>query len=149
MAEFINIHLQGATEINGMLARAEKAVGDASIKTGLKAGANLVKNEIKRLAPWKRGVYRRSINQRSIPGKLIEEVGTNQPQAAIQEYGGSIKPKNKKFLRFVIDGKVIYTKGPVHIPAHPHFRPGLRKNKEEVRAIILQVIRTRLLAATR
>lgn len=45
-------------------------------------------------------------------------VGTNVEYAAIQQLGGTIRPKNKKFLRFEINGQIIFAKQ-VTIPARP------------------------------
>jgi len=148
MAGAINIQLQGEQALALALKRAEKAVSDDAIRTGLLAGAQIVKNDAKRRAPFKSGTLKRSITEKPRPAHLSISVGTNLPYAAMQEYGGTVRPKSKKFLKFDIDGKTIFTKGPVHIPAHPYMRPALIENKHEVREIIMQVIKTRLKAAT-
>lgn len=45
-------------------------------------------------------------------------VGTNVKYAAIHQLGGTIRPKDKKCLRFEIDGRIIFAKQ-VTIPARP------------------------------
>ncbi len=133
MASFINTQIQGEAELSRMLALAEEAVSDNAIQIGLKAGALVVKNDAKRRAPFKSGTLRRSIDQESVPGKLTEAVGTDLPHAARMEYG--FAGQDSLGRRY-------------NQPAHPYLRPALRENKEEVREIVLQVIKTGLLAAT-
>ncbi len=60
-------------------------------------------------------------------------VGTNLPYARIHQEGGTIRPKNKKSLRFKTPGgKVIFAKQ-VDIPARPYL--GVSKaDMDEVRA---------------
>jgi len=52
-------------------------------------------------------------------GKDYAEVGSNVIYAAIQQFGGTIRPKNGKALRFKIGGKFITIKS-VTLPARPH-----------------------------
>lgn len=47
-------------------------------------------------------------------------VGTDRVQAAIHQRGGVIRPKNGKFLRFMIGSKVIFARQ-VKMPARPFF----------------------------
>lgn len=46
-------------------------------------------------------------------------VGTNVLYAPLHHFGGVIAPKNKPFLAFQINGKWVYTKKPITIPARP------------------------------
>ena len=133
MASFININIQGEAELSRMLAAAEKAVGDKAIQLGLNAGALVVKNDAKRRAPFKTGILRKSIDQASVPGHLSVTVGTDLPYAARMEYG--FVGRDSLGRRY-------------NQPARPYLRPALRENAEEVREIVVQVIRTGLLAAT-
>lgn len=65
----------------------------------------------------------------SLEYRLIDdweaEVGSRLIYAAIHEYGGEIRPVMAKFLRFQIGDKVIFTKGPIMIPARPYLKPAL------------------------
>ena len=58
-------------------------------------------------------------------GRNFAEVGTNLPYAAIHEFGGTIKPKNGKYLKFQINGKWIFAKQ-VTIPKRPYLEPSLK-----------------------
>ncbi len=108
-------------------AAASQAVGDA-----LTAGAQLIVNEAKLRAPVKTGTLKRYLHS-SKPtrksGRWEVQVGTNLRYAAIHEYGGIIKAKNKPFLVFKIDGKLIFTKS-VQIPARPYLRPAFDSQKD-------------------
>lgn len=64
------------------------------------------------------------------PGKSDVLVGVNYrraPHAHLVEFGtdGRRSPKKKKFLRFTIDGHVIYAKSVAPMPRQPFFRPGV------------------------
>lgn len=74
-------------------------------------------------------------------GKTVSgKVGTNVKYAAIHEFGGTIKPKKGKFLRFPgKDGKAVFVKQ-VKIPKrpflHPSFRQELTKIKQDLHTAI-------------
>ncbi len=60
-------------------------------------------------------------------------VGTNAIQAAIHQFGGTIKPKTAKKLRFVIGNREVFA-DEVRIPARPYL--GLDRDDEtEIEAI--------------
>ncbi len=130
--QFMTIDVQGMEGIDRFLKNAEKAFSDRVIMNGIKVGALIVQTAVRAMAPYKTGTYRRSILIEEMLAQLAVKIGSNMPGAAMQEYGGVVTPKNVKFLHFFIDGKEIFTKGPVHIPAIPHFRPGLAQSKEQV-----------------
>jgi phage gpG-like protein len=62
-------------------------------------------------------------------GQVI--VGTNVVYAAIHEFGGTITPKNAKWLVFKIGDQWVMTDS-VDIPARPYLRPALDKNRRNV-----------------
>lgn len=132
MAEIVSINIQGEAELSRMLARAERAVSDKAIKLGLGAGALVVMNDAKDRAPFKTGTLMRSISQAPVPGHLSVTVGTDLPYAARMEYG--FVGRDSLGRRY-------------NQPAQPYLRPALRENSEEVRDIVIQVIKTKLLAA--
>lgn len=76
---------------------------------------NEMKNEGVQNAPYDTGTLRRSIKlERSNAGYTVK-VGSNVPYAKIHDQGGlirahEIRPKRKKFLRFWVGGKEVYTK---------------------------------------
>lgn len=71
------------------------------------------------------GLLRRSISQRTDQTSLVATIGTNVEYAAIHEFGGEIRPKNAKALRFKIGDQWIMAKV-VRMPARPFLRPGVR-----------------------
>ena len=85
-------------------------------------------------APFKTGALKNSIEYEASANKLVIDVGV--PYGTFQEFGTGvrgefsgttydIRPKRAKFLRFVVGGKVVYTKHVRHpgIRAHPYLRP--------------------------
>lgn len=79
-------------------------------------------------APYKTGTLKRSIDKRIIEetdSSVTGEYGSDEKYAAIQELGGVVKPKNGKYLVFNKDGKTIFTRKPVYIPARPYLMPAL------------------------
>jgi len=46
------------------------------------------------------------------------EVGTNRPGARLHQFGGTIVPKNKKMLHFMVGGQPVFVRQ-VTIPARP------------------------------
>jgi len=72
--------------------------------------------------------------------RAVDEIGTNLPYAAIHEFGGTIVPVNAQFLRFEIDGVVIFTKS-VEIPARPYLRPAFDENIDAAMAEVVATLR--------
>lgn len=68
--------------------------------------------------------------------------------AAIHEFGGIITPKRARFLRFVIDGKVIFARY-VKIPARPYLRPAVRDGKRGAMKAMQEFMSTKLRKAIR
>jgi phage gpG-like protein len=81
------------------------------------------------------GRLRSSITSSVDQFKLEASVGTNVIYAPIHEYGGVIRPKNKKFLRFRIEGQWIISRQSV-IPPRPFLGPALDESVEIVSDII-------------
>lgn len=68
---------------------------------------------------------------------------SNLPYAAIHEYGGEIKPKKAKFLKFMIQGQWRSVKK-VIIPARPFLNPAINNNIETIKSIITDAIMQRI-----
>jgi phage gpG-like protein len=66
-------------------------------------------------------------------------VGTNLKYARIHEFGGIIRPKKKKALRFKIGDKWVMVKRVV-MPKRPYFRPTLAANRKKIRDRMLRPI---------
>lgn len=65
----------------------------------------------------------------------IVKVGPKVKYGAIHEFGGVIRPKRKKALRFMINGEFVTVKS-VRIPARPYMGPSLQKNLEAITKLI-------------
>jgi len=93
----------------------------------------LVQNEAKRNSPILRGDLRRSITHEI--KQLSAKIGSNKIYAPIQEFGGTIRPKNKKYLHFKVKGQWVRTTVSV-IPAanngKGYLRPALNDNKDKI-----------------
>jgi len=124
--------VQGLDQLLRKLNEMGKAAASSAIGDALTAGAQLIVNDAKERAPVLTGTLRRYLHS-SKPtrksGQWEVQVGTNLRYAAIHEYGGIIKAKNKPFLVFKIGGKLIFTKS-VQIPARPYLRPAFDSQKD-------------------
>lgn len=79
------------------------------------------------------GRLRKSIDYAATPDKVM--VGSNIAYARIHQFGGTIKPKGKKSLKFKgLDGKDVFVKQ-VDIPARPYIGVS-KQDMDEVRATI-------------
>lgn len=61
-------------------------------------------------------------------------VGSNKEYAAIHQFGGVIRPKNKKALAFRLGGRVVLARS-VHIPARPYLGFGAADEEAVLYAI--------------
>jgi phage gpG-like protein len=83
------------------------------------------------------GHLRRSI-QSDVRKKYDSLVGilfSDVVYAAVQEYGATIKPRVKDFLRFQVNGDFVYTRQ-VIIPARPFLGPALQDNLTTIQQIV-------------
>ena len=88
----------------------------------------------------KTGALRRSIqvdNRDRKNGRW--RVGTNLVYARIQEFGGVIRAKTAKFLKFQINGQWI-SKESVFINPHPYMRPSIKKCKSKIKSLFKNLI---------
>ena len=140
------------------LARSMKKLQDPALvekmlENALVAGALQIANAAKEKAPYKTGNLKRSIHigghtdmtpdwQESEAGDLGKAgrnarfqtrvlIGTDVIYARVQEYGGTIRAKNKPYLVFkTADGSWHRVKS-VEITAHPYLRPAADEKKAE------------------
>lgn len=108
------------------------AQGDV-LEKALHAGAQEIRNSAQDKAPFLTGTLRRSIHSETgekSGAKVSVLVGTDLEYAAMQEFGGTIVPKNAKRLVFEVDGKKVFARK-VTIPAHPYLRPAFDEQKGE------------------
>lgn len=78
------------------------------IKTALYRIGTEMQDMAVNLAPYKSGTLRRSVGMDLGTSKVA--VGSDLVYARIQDQGGTIKPKRKKYLRFQIRGKWVTVK---------------------------------------
>lgn len=83
------------------------------------------------------GNLRRSIVASS--KKLEGSLESSAEYAAIHEFGGTIKPKNSKYLKFVIGGQWKSVKQ-VIMPARPFLMPAFEDNMDDISNIIINKI---------
>lgn len=128
--------VKGFDELNAKLQSLSMSVPDL-LEKGLTQGAAIVEAKAKGYAPYESGTFRRSINYRTKEKSLnsvIIEVGTNLKYARLQEFGGTIKAKNKPFLIFrTKDGRWVKTKS-VYVPPHPYMTPAMDESHDLINA---------------
>jgi len=120
--------------------RAKKA-----IELSLIQAADLVRNEAKQNAPYLTGNLRRSIASK-ISGQ-IAVIGTDVIYARIQELGGVILPKTKKYLRFMSKGRGWVTTKRVIIKPFAgkgYLTPALKENAGKILKIFADNVHKQL-----
>lgn len=149
----VNATVTGSKELSRKLA----ALGDDAqkhLERAAVAGALVIQNRAKQLAPFKTGTLRRSIHigghadlapgssdasaagAGDVPAPEVSKneatvyIGTNLEYAAMQEFGGTIRPRNAKALVFEIDGETIVTQS-VTIQPQPYMRPAYDEGRDE------------------
>lgn len=85
---------------------------EQAVEIGMMNIALYGQRRARELAPFKRGILRNSITweHQFTPDVKRVRVGTDLPYAAIHEFGGTIRPKNKKVLAFKVGGKMVFAK---------------------------------------
>ncbi|MBA4541976.1 HK97 gp10 family phage protein [Thermoactinomyces daqus] len=127
-------------------------VDDAAFKAGAdklnRAVMQSVKNvlaygvaQAKKNAPVKTGHLRRSIFNLSPVRPTGTRYGSAVVYARIQELGGTIKPKNKKYLRFVVDDKVVYARK-VNIKGKHYLKRSADETQKRVPDLVRAAIRS-------
>jgi len=133
MSAPMQLIITGDDEVKAAINAVRHQLSGKQMELALVAGAMPIQNAAKSNASAVSGTLRRSIH---IGGHTYEgaghDVGGNSPQqvmigtnliyARIQEEGGEVSPVNAEFLRFEVGGEVVYTRGPVTIPAQGYMR---------------------------
>ena len=140
---------QGAEEFQAALREGRGRLSGAGMQAALVAGAAPVMNAAKANAPYLTGTLRRSIHILAQSPREVA-VGTNLIYARITEYGGTVAPVNAQYLRFeTLGGDVVFTRGPVHLPARPFMRPAFESERGAALREVAAAIRDQLAAAGR
>jgi len=136
----IEIDVTGEEEVQAALRAVVGKLQGHQMEAALLAGALPIMNAAKTNAPKLTGTLARSIHvlERS-PRQVV--IGTDLVYARIQEEGGDIAPVNATYLRFEVGGDVIYTRGPVHIPAQPYMRPAFESERSAAMREIAGAVR--------
>ena len=130
---FLKIEVD-SKKLDAALKRAPKKT-KRLIQEGLKEAALDVQSDSKKNAPWDTGNLRRSITHEI--KAMSAKIGTDVVYAAIQEYGGEIRPVKGKYLTFKINGHWVRTTLS-RIPPYKgkgYLRPALQSNEKNINQI--------------
>lgn len=121
----------GASELVQKLTGMSRDFREQALGTAVGAGAMLIENSAKEKVPKLTGNLARSIhtNVTTTTNQAAAEIGTDAEYAAQVEFGGTIYPKNGKYLVFTINGKKIFAKK-VTQRARPYLRPAFDEKKD-------------------
>jgi hypothetical protein len=110
-------------------------------RAAVRAAGQAYQHDVQVLAPVDQGPYRASIRVEpgEDMGRPVSLIGTPAVQARQLEYGGIIRAKNGKYLKFKIDGHWVQVEQVIQHP-HPHWRPPFDQNKEHYRDIMIGML---------
>lgn len=125
----IKVTVTGMDGLSAAFAAAKAATSGKMLENAALAGAMPVRNAAKQKAPKKTSNLRRSIHTEvaSASETAVEVlVGTDVEYAAIQEFGGTIVPKNAKYLAIPLTGAAEAAVSPRNFPGDlkPRIKPG-------------------------
>lgn len=150
----VKVEIINMTEFEAALSKLSDAVRQNALREAIDAGGFELEAEIKTQID-KQGLRDTGNLINSVqkkPAKVSDthaevEVGTNVIYAAVHEWGGVIKARAAKALRFKTkDGNWVTTKS-VTIPARPYMRPAIDLGKERIQQAIANVLRRNIEAA--
>lgn len=163
----VQMSLSGSESLSNKLQALRGVARGQTLERALTAGALIIQNAAKENAPHRSGTLRRSIHigghedlnpdgiGGQVPGPEVAPtavsvyVGTDLEYAAMQEFGGTIVPRNAARLHFTLaDGTEVFARR-VTIPAHPYLRPAMDENQHEVTREVAAALRDLLRAALR
>jgi phage gpG-like protein len=106
-------------------------------------GGRVIQSNARNYAPVDTGNLRASIQvepDEVKPNIAWVNIGTDVIYAAIQEFGGTIKPKVAKMLSWVDkDGKRIFARA-VQIKAQPYLRPAVDNHMPRIKWVITRTL---------
>jgi phage gpG-like protein len=116
--------------------------GDNLLSAAMAAG-RYIQSNARNYAPVDTGNLRASIQvepDEVKPNIAWVNIGTDVIYAAIQEFGGTIKPKVAKMLSWVDkDGKRIFARA-VQIKAQPYLRPAVDNHMPRIKWVITRTL---------
>lgn len=152
MGEKAAVKIAGSAELARRIGRLSDELATSFLSAAVRLGANIVRDEASRRAPYRTGNLRRSLHTEVIEasrGDAAAKVGTNVEYARIQEFGGTVKhPGGTPYLftSFAHHGGVTflrkdgrYPRGTrftrphkIRIPARPYLYPALEAKRSAV-----------------
>lgn len=134
--------ITGDAELVRQLAAIADAASGRMLHRAAVAGGQLIANDAKIHAPYRRGNYRRSIH---VGGEGVEgdTTGTDIGGAEIGTASATVKiGSNVEYGPFL-------ELGTRHMPARPHLRPALESQRDAVKAEVGAAIKDQIRAAIR
>lgn len=114
----------GAPIKNKLTARSTRLIRSLSPQGGARPGGVGISEQIRSIQEFGK--------------RIVGRFGSKVPYAAIHEFGGVIKPKTKKYLRFrTFDGQWHSVKKVV-MPARPYLNPALKDEESAIKDLLLK-----------
>ena len=143
-------HVRGLKELDTFLAQLPNNIQYKLMRGALRAGINVIKDEVKANVPVKSGTLRAGIkvSTRSSRGVVSAKVKTTGKHAHIArwlEYGVAahiIRPRRKKSLSF--GGTAVEGVNHPGLKPKPFMRPALDKRAQEALTVVAQQMKARL-----
>ena len=149
MSDAVKAEIVGLPQFAAQLKRLGAAASSDALERAGQAALLPVQNAAAQKAPVLTRTLARSIHIETLEKgeyKVELAVGTDVIYAAIQEFGGVVKPKTAKALHWVDreSGEDRFA-GSVTIPAHPYLRPAWDENKnamiEKIKSTLTALIK--------
>ena len=123
-----------------------------SLMSAAMNGGRVIQSNARNYAPVDTGNLRASIQVEPAevkPTAAWVNIGTDVIYAAIQEFGGTIKPKTKKMLSWIGEnGERIFARA-VQIKAQPYLRPAVDNHKNDIIGAVSAALTALLQKATK
>lgn len=124
-----SVSVDGLSKLGALPGFIDDAQGELLNKAARRIG-----DEVRKKAPGgPMGKAARDVEARALTSTTAVVRSRGWKGARILERGGSIRPKKGEALRFSVDGKTVFTRGPVHIKGRGYWRKGLRARGKIVR----------------
>lgn len=118
-----------------MISRAIRALEPPNATRAVRDGARVLQGGVRARALHRTGRLRGSFEVRTT-GPYEAQVGSDLIYAPVHEYGAVIRPVRRQYLRFTVGGRVVFTRGPVTIPARPYVEPTLLADGDRAAAAV-------------
>jgi HK97 gp10 family phage protein len=141
----VSATISGVDDLLARFKALKQAATGKRLKTVLKAAALPMQNAAKENAPYRSGTLSRGITLEDGPiddysAKVFIST-SNIPYAAIQEFGGTIKPIKGKFLIWRDAGGKVHAAKMVTIPPKPYLRPAFDTQRQTVINEFVDILR--------